>query len=91
MSEPIKAGDLVRVSSSHCAGFADEALGVIFVVERVLGLPMPRCNHCMKRLPSVVAAEGGDDWCVPLQYLTRIGDFPELADERHDEEIHAHE
>ena len=89
MDKPISVGDLVRVSSSHCAGFADEALGTIFVVEEIRHLRHPWCSHCAKTIPPCSAAEGGDRWSVPMQFLTRIPPFPELADERHDEEITA--
>jgi hypothetical protein len=87
--KPISVGDLVRVSSSHCAGFADEALGVIFVVDRLLRLFHPFCDHCGKSIESCMAAEGGIDWNVPLQFLTRIPPLGELEGEKRDEEITA--
>jgi hypothetical protein len=89
MSEPIKVGDLVQVIHQCCA--LDSELGSIFVISRIEmrhGI-CPGCGYTSASAFEPMAMESGCPGHVPVKWLKRIPDFPELADERHDEEITA--
>jgi hypothetical protein len=96
MSEPIKVGDLVQIVRECC-----EPGTVRGRIGRVLEISGGRfeCEDCLWRTTRPQAridglASAADTltdtlgW-VPVAWLQRIPDFPELADERHDEEITA--
>lgn len=90
MSEPIKVGDLVVVvKPSACHGGVRD-IGHTFVASEVYRAPeMSRCDYCkVHHGPSeLVAWDGAFEW--PLRRLKRIPPFPELKDEKRDEEITA--
>lgn len=90
MSEPIKVGDLVVVvKSNNCpCPHPSTAIGMIFKVQKITLTTNPHCGSCGRPVPKDYCAVEGDDHYA-LWRLKRIPDFPELADERHDEEITA--
>ena len=82
MDKPIGVGDLVMVvRPAPCCGNAAGA-GTVFRVESITD-----DGHCLKcaKYPLRGAWPRG----VIMSRLKRIPPFPELADERHDEEITA--
>ena len=91
MSESIKAGDLVVLVKHNCQ-CGSRYIGTI---TSVLGIATfsAKCAICGTRTESVVHAhlerQGFHGWYVPSNWLKVIPPFPELADEKHDEEITA--
>ena len=91
MSEPIKEGDLVVVvKPTQCCGNT-RPLGMIFRVKAIK--PSRKagmyCIYCLTTAPCYVVAWLPNDKVIEVDRIKRIPDFPELADERHDEEITA--
>lgn len=89
MSEPIKVGDLVQVVHSCCGKQAEH--GLFGAIRSVVSLhrDATRCQFCDWHATNVDFADlEGDDY-APVSWLKRIPPFPELKDERHDEEIAA--
>lgn len=99
MSEPIQVGDLVYVKNANvcCGG----AVGTIFKVTKLRPPKRQKAGHWVC---SWCGAEGFNDISsntttvaegfngsrgMPITRLRRIPPFPELKDERHDEEITA--
>lgn len=88
--KPISVGDLVQVVRDHCGDGL--YLGKIFTA------PSPikswtghfKCERCAARWPcSEDLFEHKPGGYIPRTWLKRIPDFPDLKDERHDEEITA--
>ena len=92
MSEPIKVGDLVQVVRWAPCGCG---LGIIYTVRGFCNdIADSGCAFCWTPMASdavpVLAVKFDEDGRgVPISWVRRIPDFPELADERHDEEITA--
>ena len=90
MSEPIKAGDLVRVVRGH-----ECTIGFMFVVSAILpqrngGWWCPRCNtRDIARDEKWGASKDGSTHGIPLPWLKRILPLGELDGEKRDEEITA--
>ena len=90
VSEPIKIGDLVVVvRPAPCCGKSDR-LGHFYTVIDGPRTEFVRCE-CGSRRPntnSVTLDDPNESSCQVFR-LKRIPPFPELKDERHDEEIEA--
>ena len=99
MSEPIQVGDLVvvvRDGSCECGSPAGRELGTIFLVGDIRNSRNRHCTECNRQKPNIVVAvpevrreRNGYMLVYGLDRLKRIPPFPELADEKHDEEITA--
>lgn len=86
MSELIKVGDLVMVVRGHLCDVG--YVGKVLSIERWPSWHCPVCGaHQFGDFAGATLVRPMSG--APLTWLRRIPDFPELADERHDEEIAA--
>ena len=92
MDKPISVGDLVQVVRGRwCCGHETWREGNIFTVTAIkTAFHQEYCLFC-GRADIEPGALGHPDTplAIDVSSLKRIPDFPELADERHDEEISA--
>ena len=89
MNRPIQVGDLVVVVRGGCA---DEFIGYVFSVARLLPLSSPCMNcHTTHGYPfgTPMAFELGETRGFELPRLKRIPPLSELESEKRDEEIEA--
>jgi hypothetical protein len=88
MSEPIKVGDLVQVVHTCCDYAARQPIFTVGAFD-TSGRPCRcvGCNHWVTGQTLARVNEGPRG--LPLPWLKRIPPFPELADEKHDEELTA--
>lgn len=82
----IRNGDLVVVARACCEG-STKALGKIFVAEEVHLFGPVSCLSCKRPSPGRVF-ETFNGYFAEWR-LKKIPPFPELEDEKYDEEVHA--
>jgi hypothetical protein len=92
VSEPIKAGDLVVATRACCNDQAARCIGIPWTVSRIGAPRSILCPNCGARWTDVKAYPTqpyGPEKALsaPIGWLKRIPPFPELADEKHEEDL----